>query len=133
MERAQAVTARRDAAESRQEERERGAREAASADRAERTATIARQLGLEPGAMSQAAQKLGDAQAEAAGLRDQLERAEKKVATAERNMEYINRMMAAATEAANGQPVAGELPASRHAREVAAELTRAARASWYEG
>src|SRR5205823_4601742 len=133
MDRASAASMRQDAAAEKREERERQAREAAAIERFERTALVARQLGIEPGAMSAASVKLGDQQAVVGGLREELERAEKKLAAYTRNVEYINRMMSQAAEAAGGRDgYPGEMPASRHARQVAAEVRQAARSSWYE-
>jgi thioesterase domain-containing protein len=118
-------------AEKRQEREEEARRQEAAA-RAERTALAARQLGVDLGDLTRAATRLGDAQAEVTRLAEELAKAEAKRDSARRGVEHINDLLGQAHRIAAGDTgPAGELPTSRHARQVLAEVQRSG-ASWWE-
>ena len=119
-EKAMIATRRGEAEAAKKAEREQRTAEA----RAEAVAEAARALGLEPGATIEAGLRLGEQEAVVGGLREQLAKEEQKLTRLREHVDGLQRMMAQATGAVDGRrmDVPGELAASRHAREVLADV-----------
>lgn len=122
LDRARMATAAEDARAAKRAETAQRNREA----QAEQVAVAARHLGIEPGETTRAALRVGEQETIVAGLREKLAKEERKLAAARKDFDHVQRTMAQLAEATGGRvkDVPGELAASRHMRQVAADVQR---------
>jgi hypothetical protein len=97
------------------EERDAEAARQQNLERQERKALAARQLGVDPGALTEAVTALHERQGKVNDLTDQLDKAVRRRDSARSQVEYVTRMLGQAEAMASGNP---ELPEGLYPLEV---------------